>query len=104
MKPTFIKVDGKEYPVMWNRRAKSNWEKATGVTWIQLSGTINHQGDQYLVDPVPMSIEMAMYICLEALREGYRMDNKRFEMELDDMYQLCDKGLEAEIEPLVFPK
>lgn len=104
MKPTLLTVDGKEYPVMWNRRAKANWEEVTGVTWEQLRGTLSADGERYLIEPIPMSIKMAMHICHEALREGYRLNNKSFDIEFDEVYTLCEKGLEEKILPIVYPK
>lgn len=92
----YVKVDGKDLPVKWNPRAKSNWEKETGLIWSKLFD-VN--------DRVIPTTEQSMVVILEALREGHRRDKKKFNITLDDVYDWADDyDLEDQVTNIIFGK
>ncbi len=92
----FVKIDGKQIPAKFNHRAKSYWEKSTGLIWSSLFKSEN---------PVVPTVEQSMILCLEVLREGHRRngDKKKFNITLDDVYDWADDyDLETQITNLIF--
>lgn len=92
----FVKINGKEIPAKFNPRAKSYWEKATGLIWSNLFRKEN---------PIIPTTEQSMILCLEVLREGHRRNKSKtkFNVTLDQVYDWADDyDLETQITDLIF--
>ena len=103
----FIEVGEKKLPVKWNTRAKIHWEKETGVLLAALVPTVTYDKDgKPVVTPgVPISVHMGMVMCFEALKEGHRIESKKFDLGIFDVYDLQDEyDLESLIAPIIFPQ
>ena len=104
MSVDFIKINNEETPVKWSTRAKIAWEKRSGLKWTDLFGTVDDDGN-YIKLPVTPSIEQSMILCHEALREGHRMQNVKFTITLDQLYDYEDEyNVDTQIAKIVFPK
>ena len=104
----FIKIGEKKLPVKWNTRAKIYWEKETGILLADLVPKITgYSKDQtpIIKEGTAISVHMAMVMCYEALKEGHRIEGKKFDLSVFDIYDLQDKhDLESLIAPIIFPQ
>lgn len=104
----FIEVGKDKLPVKWNTRAKIHWEKETGVLLSALVPKVTgyeKDGTPIVTDGVPISVHMGMVMCYEALKEGHRVEGKKFDLGIFDIYDLQDEyNLEALIAPIIFPQ
>lgn len=72
-----ITVNNVKYPVRFNKRALSNFEKATGRLF----------GEK----ETAYSIENMIQLAFEGLKEGHRLAKKTFKLTIDDLYDLDDE-------------
>lgn len=104
MSVDYIKINDEDTPVKWNTRAKIAWEKRTLMKWTDLFGTVDNSGN-YIKLPTTPSIEASMIMCQEALREGHRIENKKFDIKLEELCDLNDQyKIESQVVDIIFPK
>jgi hypothetical protein len=100
----YVVIDGESVPAKFNPKAISLWEKSTGIKWSEISGVVDSKGN-YIKEPVSLSVEDSMILCLEVLREGHRREKKKFKITLDQVYDWAsDHELEEQVVKLVFGK
>jgi hypothetical protein len=103
----FIKVGEKSLPVKWNTRAKIHWEKEAGVLLADLVPKItgyDKEGNAIIKQGVAISVHMGMLMCFEAIKEGHRIEGKKFDLGIFDIYDMQDEyDLESLIAPVIFP-
>ena len=103
----FIEVGEKKLPVKWNTRAKIYWEKETGILLADLVPKVSgyeKNGTPIIKEGVAISVHMGMVMCYEALKEGHRIEGKKFDLDIFDVYDMQDEhNLETLIAPIIFP-
>lgn len=98
-----VKIDGKNYPAVWNTRAKIGWEEESGMSWAELYGVRDDSGN-WLKLPKQPNTKQSMMICYHALKEGHRLEGIKFNYTLEDVYEWNDKyDLDPQISEIVFP-
>ena len=85
-----IKAKGKEYPVKFNKWVQIAWENSTGLLWSDIIPSVDPKTKEIIPPKVKANIEQDLKISLEMLREGYRIENKDFNMSLRDLAELCE--------------
>lgn len=104
MNVDYLKIDGVDHPVKWNTRAKINWEKDTGIIWNDVSGTTDKNGN-WLKVPISLNSEQSMQVCFYALKEGYRIEGKKFDVTLDKVIDWDGEyGIEVQLATIIFGK
>lgn len=97
-----INIEGKDLPIKWSMRARSNWEEATGIKWLDLPGKKDVKGE-WIKHPHTFSTKDTAIMCLEILREGHRQDKKAFNLDIYNIMEWMDShDLEAKIVDQVF--
>jgi hypothetical protein len=97
----YIDIDEEKIPVRFNTRVRIQWEKQTDKLFAYLGGQLNATSTGYLAEPA--NTEETMLLCFLMLKEGHRIDKKKFKYTIEDIYELQDNhGLEDKIAAVVF--